>query len=88
MKIHFFTFLLSFLISSSYPNAFAEKRITEAQALNILVANIKRDKLYDSWTTLSCLSFLTEEQTKDDFEFAIHEKHDGKCPGDPETSPV
>ncbi len=76
--------LLLLLVS----HAIAGGRLTEEQALNVLVSQIKKDKLYDSWTTLSCLSFMTEERTKDYFDFAIHEKHGGKCPGDPDTYPT
>ncbi len=71
-----------------YSDVVAEKQLTEQQALDILIAQIQKDKLYDSWTTLSCLSFFTEEKAKDYFDFAIHEKHGGGCPGDPSTSPV
>lgn len=52
------------------------------------MAQIQKDKLYDSWTTLSCLLFFTEEKTKDHFDFAIREKHGGQCAGDPNTSPI
>jgi len=31
---------------------------------------------------------LTEEKAEDYFDFAIHEKHGGGCPGDSNTSPV
>lgn len=34
------------------------------------------------------LSFFTEERTKEYFAFEIHEKHGGKCPGDPNTAPI
>ena len=79
---------LSLLIVFPCSNVLAGKQLTERQALDILVAQIQKDKLYDSWTTLSCLLFLTEEKTKDHFDFGIHEKHGGKCPGDPNTSPI
>ncbi len=74
-------------VLSSY-NAYAETLLTEEQALNILMSKIKKDKLYDSWTTLSCLSFLNEEKTKNYIEISIHEKHGGSCPGDPATFPI
>ena len=78
-------FFLSLLIV--FP-VLAEKQLTEQQALDILAAQIQKDKLYDSWTTLSCLLFLTEEKTKDHFDIAIREKHGGQCAGDPNTSPI
>ena len=79
---------LSLFVAIPFSNVLAGNQLTEQQALDILVAQIQKDKLYDSWTTLSCLFFLTEEKTKDYFDFAIHEKHAGGCPGDSNTSPV
>jgi len=69
-------------------NAYTEAPLTEDQALNILVSKIKKDKPYDSWTTLSCLSFRIEGETKDYIEIGIHEKHGGNCLGDPDTYPT
>jgi hypothetical protein len=66
----------------------ADNRLTEQQALDVLMAKVQKDKLYDSWTTISCLSFLVEEKTKDYIDIAIREKHEGKCEGDPNTSPI
>jgi hypothetical protein len=68
--------------------AIASGPLDEVHALNILVAQVQKNKLYDSWTSLACLSFVTEEKTKKFIDFAILEKHGGKCPGDPNTSPV
>lgn len=79
---------LSLIVVFPYSNVLAGNQLTEQQALDILVSQIQRDKLYDSWTTLSCLSFMTEEKTKDHFDFAIFEKHGGQCAGDPNTSPI
>jgi hypothetical protein len=73
----------------SYSNVLAGKKLTERQALDILAARILKDKLYDSWApNLSCLLFFTEEKANDHFDFAIREKHGGKCPGDPNTAPI
>ena len=59
------------------------------QALNILTAQIRKDKLYDSWApNLLCLLFFTEEETENYFDFGIREKHGGLCAGDPNTSPI
>jgi hypothetical protein len=80
--------LLSLLVVFPCQNVLGESQLTEQQAIDILITAIQKDKLYDSWTTLSCLQFFTEEKTKDDFTFGIHEKHGGKCPGDPNTSPI
>jgi hypothetical protein len=83
-----FIALLSLLFVFSYSNVFAGRYLTEQQAQDILMGRVQKDKLYNSWTTLSCLQFLIEEKTKDYFDFAIREKHSGKCPGDPNTSPT
>jgi len=78
-----------FLLSVFFAyNAYAETPITEEQAFNVLVSKIKKDKLYDSWTTMSCLSFRNEGKTKNYIEIGIHEKHGGSCPGDPDTYPI
>ena len=64
-------------------------RLTERQALDVLIARIKMDKVYESWApNLSCLLFLTEEKAKNYFDFAIREKHGDGCPGDPNTAPI
>ncbi len=68
--------------------ASASSPLDEEHELNVLVTQIKKDKLYDSWTSMACLSFVTEEKTKKFVVFAILEKHGGKCPGDPNTSPA
>ena len=91
MKISLRSFILflSLLIAFPCSNVLAGNTLTEQQALDILAARILKDKLYDSWApNLSCLLFLTEEKANDYFDFAIREKHGGKCPGDPNTSPI
>jgi hypothetical protein len=79
--------LLFFALLVSIP-ANAKNSLDEENALKVLVSQIQKDKLYDNWTTLACLSFVTEEKTKKFIDFAIREKHGGKCPGDPNTYPV
>jgi hypothetical protein len=66
----------------------AKNPLTEKQALDHLISRIQNDKLYDSWTTLSCLSIFIEEKTEKHFDITIREKHEGKCPGDPLTAPI
>lgn len=68
--------------------ASAKNPLDEKQALDLLIVHIKKDKLYDSWTSLACLSFVTEKNTKNHVDIAIHEKHGGNCPGDPDTTPI
>ena len=62
--------------------------MTEAAALDLLVRKIKEDNVYAKRISLDCVSYDTEETTRTYFEFALREKHDAKCKGDPDTSPV
>ncbi len=79
-------FVLSFILPAV--SLHAATTLTDRQALDILIKQITKDKLYDEWTTLSCLSFRIEEEAKTYFDIAIHEKHDRSCPGDPDTYPI
>ncbi len=88
MRLSSIILLIFLLTMFQCQNVLGENQLTEEQALDVLVAQIQKDKLYDSWTTLSCLNFLPEENTKEYFDIGIYEKHGGKCPGDPNTSPV
>lgn len=90
MKIRLFNIilLLFLLIAFLYQNVHGQNQLTEQEALNTLITQIQKDKIYESWTNLSCLHFLPEKKTKEYFDFAIREKHGGKCPGDPNTSPI
>jgi len=91
MKKRLLIFCL-FVSAFTFPvtcDADANSRLTERQALDVLVSRIKMDKLYDSRApNLSCLLFLTEEKAKNYFDFAIREKHGDGCPGDPDTAPI
>jgi hypothetical protein len=62
--------------------------LTEDAALNLLLDTLKHDRVYAKRISLDCISFETEETTRTYFEIAVREKHDAKCGGDPETSPV
>jgi hypothetical protein len=81
-------FLVLFLALLTATTAGAGMLLDERGALDVLVSQIRKDRLYDSWTSLSCLFFMTEAKTKGYFDFAVHEKHGGACPGDPVTAPV
>jgi hypothetical protein len=76
------------------PTIDAKAPLTEKQALDLLISRIQKDKLYDNWTTLSCLSIFIDSSLNDTseraryFDITIREKHEGKCPSDPLTSPV
>ncbi|RFP15457.1 hypothetical protein D0T25_20330 [Duganella sp. BJB488] len=67
----------------------ASKEITESQALDLLLAGLKRRKVAD----LDCLEFMAETDDPavskaEQWEFAAHEIHDKRCGGDPGVSPV
>jgi hypothetical protein len=60
----------------------------EDAALALLVRTLKHDHVYAKRISLDCVTYDTEETTNAYFQFALREKHDAKCGGDPETSPV
>lgn len=62
--------------------------MTEDAALNLLVRTIQHDNIYAKRISLDCVTYVTEETTRTYFEFAMREKHGGKCKGDPDLSPI
>jgi len=62
--------------------------LTEDAALNLLLRMIKEDHVYDKRISLDCVTFDTEETTRIYFQIALREKHNTKCGGDPDLSPV
>ena len=62
--------------------------LDEDAALDLLVRTLKHDRVYAKRISLGCFTYDTEETTNAYFQFARREKHDAKCGGDPETSPV
>jgi len=62
--------------------------LTEDAALNLLLRTLEHDHVYAKRISLDCVTFDTEETTRIYFQVALREKHDAKCGGDPETSPV
>jgi hypothetical protein len=63
-------------------------RLDEDAALDLLVRTLKHDRVYAKRISLDCVTYGTEETTDAYFQFALREKHNAKCGGDPETSPV
>jgi len=78
--------LLLVVVQSS--DAGAGKPVTEAQAFSILQSKVRGDRLYSSWTTAACLTYVLEKTTDQSFDIAIRERHGNGCPGDPDTAPV
>jgi hypothetical protein len=62
--------------------------LDEDAALNLLEHTLTRDGVYAHRISLDCVTYVTEETTHDYFQFALREKHDAKCGGDPEASPI
>jgi hypothetical protein len=62
--------------------------LTEDAALNLLLHTIEHDHVYAKRISLDCVTFDTEETTRIYFQIALREKHDSKCGGDPDLSPV
>jgi len=64
------------------------KHLSENNALNLLFSTLKRDHVYEKRISLDCVTSSTDEITRTYYEFALHEKHNAKCGGNPETNPV
>ena len=62
--------------------------LSEDAAVDLLSRTLKHDHVYAKRISLGCITYDTEETTDTYFQFALREKHDAKCGGDPETSPV
>jgi len=76
------------LVSSVASQAARSHPLDEDAALALLVRTLKHDRVYAKRISLDCVTYDTEETTDAYFQFALREKHDAKCGGDPETSPV
>ena len=62
--------------------------LDEDAAVSLLARTLKHDQVYAKRISLGCITYDTEETTDGYFQFALREKHDAKCGGDPEVSPV
>jgi len=80
--------VLLLLVSSVIAEAAPSRPMDEDAALALLVRALKHDRVYAKRISLGCFTYDTEETTNAYFQFARREKHDAKCGGDPETSPV
>ena len=76
------------LVSSVVLQAARSHPLDEDAALALLVRTLKHDRVYAKRISLDCVTYDTEETTNAYFQFALREKHDAKCGGDPETSPI
>src|SRR5215471_15743518 len=76
------------LLSAVASQAARSHPLDEDAALRLLVRTLKHDHVYAKRISLACLTYDTEETTDAYFQFALRDKHDAKCGGDPESSPV
>ena len=88
--ISFLSALTGFALTFSAVPAPAapSKHLSEDAARDLLFQTLKRDHIYDKRISLDCVTSSTDEITRTYYEFALHEKHNAKCGGDPETNPV
>jgi hypothetical protein len=83
------TLIAAVLVSPTVVHARAGSHpMNEDAALNLLERMLTRDGVYAHRISLDCITYVTEETTHDYFQFALREKHDAKCGGDPEASPI
>jgi len=75
-------------VSSAVAEAAPSRPLDEDAALALLVRTLKHDRVYAKRISLDCVTYDTEETTDAYFQFVLREKHDAKCGGDPEMSPV
>jgi hypothetical protein len=76
------------LISTSVAHAARSRPLNEDAALALLERTLKHDGVYAKRISLDCIAYDTEEKSDAYFQFALREIHNGKCGGDPDTSPV
>ena len=69
-------------------NLVAAGPVNEDAALKLLLHKLEHDHVYAKRISLDCVTFDTEETTKQYFQFVLRENHTEKCGGDPEVSPV
>ena len=61
---------------------------SQADAINSLLHRINNSQVYAQWLKPGCMSVSIETKTSKFYAIALHEKHGGKCEGDPNTAPV
>jgi hypothetical protein len=56
-------------------------------ALERVMERVRAEHLYASWTTPDCFEFFIDACAASTVDVSIHERHDARCGGDPNTSP-
>ena len=62
-------------------------RGTEHAATARLMARVRHEHLYESWTKQTCLQYFLDACTAKTVDITLHEDHAVRCGGDPGTSP-
>ena len=80
--------IIAATLISSAAQAARSRPLNEDAALAFLERTLKSDGVYAKRISLDCIAYDTEEKSHAYFQFAVREIHNGKCGGDPDTSPV
>ena len=62
-------------------------RGTEDAATARLMARVRREHLYESWTKRDCLQYFLDRCAARTVDISLYEDHAARCGGDPGTSP-
>jgi hypothetical protein len=56
-------------------------------AVSRVMERVRAERLYAAWTTPECLHVFVDACATGSVDVSIHELHDARCGGDPDTSP-
>jgi hypothetical protein len=87
MKRFLALFSIAVLAFVYLATAEAKTRLTDEEARKLLLAQIQREKIYGA-TDSSCLTIFAEGSGSDHVDFSVHLTQGGRCPGNPNASPV
>jgi hypothetical protein len=76
------------LVSAALAEGAPSRPLDEDAALALLERTLKRDRVYEKRISWDCIAYGTEDTTNAFFQFVLHEIHNAKCGGDPETIPA
>ncbi|MDL1871002.1 hypothetical protein FBR05_02230 [Deltaproteobacteria bacterium PRO3] len=82
-----FLFILVTCIAWGLPRAASAASDLEAQAELRLRTHLKK-QLPPRGLSLDCVDLFLEASTPKYYEYAVRERHGGKCGGDPEVAPI
>ena len=61
---------------------------SENDAIYLVRQKIKTDKLYEWNKYDECFAYIIEATTQVNYDVGVHENHQGRCGGDPNTFPI